>query len=58
MVRALHMETSAKQRLDLQLPQLLADPQGLDAFESTLTPGQLRALAELINGVDPSPHSG
>ncbi len=58
MVRAFRMESSAKQRLYLELQHLLTDPQGLDAFESTLTPGQLRALAEVISGCDPALFSG
>jgi alpha-glucosidase (family GH31 glycosyl hydrolase)/putative sterol carrier protein len=48
LIRALRMETSEKQKLDFHLPRLLTDPQGLDAFEFALTPGQWRALAEVI----------
>lgn len=49
MVRAFRLDTWVKQHLYNHLPRLITDPTGLEAYELTLTPSQLRALVEVIS---------
>jgi putative sterol carrier protein len=50
LVAAFRMESWAKQRLFKRLPDITANPAGLARFALDLTPGQLRALLEVITG--------
>jgi hypothetical protein len=50
LVSAFRMETDAKRALYTALPQLMADPTGLAAFQAVLTPSQRRGLLETLTG--------